>query len=679
MANFHVLDLLVVAVYFAIVFYIGRRAAKKSSKNAEGFFLADRKLGKFYQFCLNFGTTADASGAVSTASLVYQQGVSGVWLSFQTIFMNPYYWFMNLWFRRVRLVTVADLFVDRMGSRRLANFYAIFQIVTGIVVTIGFGNLVAYKITASLMVKPETQWSVEERRSVEDYHEFKKLERASVVGGLTAAEQSRHDFLRERNSRGEINSTVTSLNEVAFYFTYVLAICAYVMFGGMASAALNEAFQSFLIVVFSFLLIPFGIRAIGGAGALAVKIPAASFELLGSGAAQVTGLTLVAILFVSIVQVHAVMSNMGVAGSARNEFAARFGAVAGTYAKRVMIILWAFCGLIAIALYQGTNSLSDPDIVWGTMSMQLLGPGLLGLMLAGVLAANMSSVSAQAVAISALFVRNIYPLFRPHSSAAHLLLVGRLSIIGVLLLGIGAALKMGSVFSALQLLLTVNVPFGAAVILIFLWRRLTAPAIWTAVVLSVLINVVVPLTAGQLSWVSNHPSLTVRTTDKLGALHPVYFETVTRVDPENPQSGLVGQGRFHAELWLLHGFGLDIVSLSPGMRFAARFFFDGILPFMLLFGVSLITRPPRREIVDLFYGKMKTPVAASPALDEEAMRATAADPARFDYLKLSPNSSFELTRWNRTDTIGFFCCCGISAGIIALFWFALKVASGHSI
>ena len=55
---------------------------------------------------------------MSTASLVYRQGASGVWHALQTLFMNPYYWFMNLWFRRVRLVTVADLFEDRFGTLR---------------------------------------------------------------------------------------------------------------------------------------------------------------------------------------------------------------------------------------------------------------------------------------------------------------------------------------------------------------------------------------------------------------------------------------------------------------------------------------------------------------------------------------------------------------------------------
>src|SRR5690606_39004747 len=181
LGSLHLVDFLVILGYLAVVIYIGRRAAA-AAKSEEGYFLAGRKLGKLYQFFLNFGNATDANGAVSTASLVYQKGASGVWLSLQTLFMNPYYWFMNAWFRRVRLVTVADLFEDRFGTRGLARFYAVFQIVATVIVIIGFGNLVGYKVTASLLVKPEARWTVEERAAVEGYHEFRALEGASLSG-----------------------------------------------------------------------------------------------------------------------------------------------------------------------------------------------------------------------------------------------------------------------------------------------------------------------------------------------------------------------------------------------------------------------------------------------------------------------------------------------------------------
>jgi uncharacterized sodium:solute symporter family permease YidK len=45
---------------------------------------------------------------------------------------------------------------------------------------------------------------------------------------------------------------------------------------------------------------------------------------------------------------------------------------------------------------------------------------------------------------------------------------------------------MGDVESIVKLVLTVNVPFGAAILTSFFWRRLTATAVWWSVSLTVI-------------------------------------------------------------------------------------------------------------------------------------------------------------------------------------------------
>ena len=70
MSGFHSIDFAVIGVYLVVVIILGQRAARRAG-NQEGFFLAGRKLGKLYQFFLNFGNSTDANSAVSTASLVY--------------------------------------------------------------------------------------------------------------------------------------------------------------------------------------------------------------------------------------------------------------------------------------------------------------------------------------------------------------------------------------------------------------------------------------------------------------------------------------------------------------------------------------------------------------------------------------------------------------------------------
>ena len=461
--SLHILDILVVVAYLVAVVWIGRRASG-GTKSEDGFFLAGRKLGKLYQFFLNFGNATEPQGAVSTASFVYQQGAPGSWLSFQTVFMNPYFWFMNVWFRRVRLTTVSDLFEDRYASRGLSLFYATFQILVACVF-LGFGNVTAYKIASSLVVKTEAQWTAADRASVEGYRELKQME--TVNRYFETKEEAKaffqqRDALRERDARGELHSYITILNDVAFYAVFTLVVGSYIVLGGMAAAAVNEGLQSVLIIVFSLLLIPTGLVAIGGWKQLAAKVPARMFDLFGSGGTeQFSVVSLCAILLVSIIQNGGLSHNMGICGSAKNEFAARSG-VSGTYLKRFMIILWAFAGLIAVAMF-GVGGLSDPDATWGAMSNQLLGPGLVGLMLAGVLAGTMSTLAAKALAISSLFVRNVYRQIWPGLDQVRGVFYARCTIVAVLILGTLAAMLMGSFYDIVNIVLTVNIPFGAAV------------------------------------------------------------------------------------------------------------------------------------------------------------------------------------------------------------------------
>lgn len=670
MSDLHFLDIAVIVGYFVIVITLGKIAAKGATTD-EGFFLAGRKLGKVYQFFLNFGNSAAASDAVSTASVVYQQGISGIWLGFQMIFLNPYYWFMYPWYRRVRLTTTADIFKDRLGSSGLSVFYATFTIISAVAVTMAFGNLVSYKISSALVTKTEASWTASERSSVEGYRDLMTLESRVGRSELSAADGNRLTVLRERHTRGELRNFVTALEPWSFYIIYTITIGAYIVMGGMAATALNEAFQGVLIVVFSVILIPAGVAAVGSWDKLGAVLPPESFALFGSGngTSQFTLWTISAIFLATLMQAHAMPGNMSIASSARNEFAARFGAVSGTFGKRLVTITWALCGLIAIALYSGGNALADPDMVWGTMSRQLLGPGLLGLMFAGVIASNMSTIAAKAMSVSALFAHNIYRGLRPQATDRDLVTAGRWTLVVVLLVGVVVSTQMTNVYTVLQFAMTINVPFGASLLLMFIWRKVTVAAVWTAVLGSAVANIIFPLVAENIPALTHQSYLTTRTVDAAGRPAAVFFESVVRTNPEDNASAIEGRGRLHTELLVLKSVGIDPVALSASGRLAGRFFVDALLPLALILIVSLVTRAPEKARVDRFFGKMKTPVGPTPEADAAAMEETARHPARFDDTKLfGRTSSWELTRWDRVDAIGFLVSCLVTLGIIGLLW-----------
>jgi len=677
MSGIHVLDFVVIVAYLGVILYLAKRSAH-TTHSQEGFFLAGRKLGKLYQFFLNFGNATDANGAVSTATLVYQQGASGVWLAFQTIFMNPYYWFMNMWFRRVRLVTVAELFEERLSSHNLAKIYAIYQ-VAYVVLFIGWGNLVGYSVTASLLPKPESAWTLEERQEVQEYHQYRELQQQEKTAPLTKAQRQDLTRLDDLYQNKQLHSYVSYIKPWQFYIGFTLIVSLYLWVGGMTGTARNEILQGLLILMFSVILIPFGFSALGGAAPLRERVPHEMLQLLGApGTEAVSWYALLAILLVSIIQINGIIGNMGVSGSARNEYAARFGAVSGTYAKRLMIMMWTFVGLIGLGLYFGDKKLADPDLLWGQLSRQLLGPGVFGLMLAGLLAAMMSNIATNSMAASALLVRNVYIYLAPGRTDKEGVKAGRYSIAVILFLGMLAALLMNDIVAFIRVQLTVNVPWGAAIVLMFFWRKLSRVAVWWCVGLSTLVFIVAPFFIQYVPACNQAPALIAMTQPAAPGIRPVamYFDKVVHTNPDDITSPLIGTGRFNLEAWVLGKAGLDLAHMTFRDLQSVQFFFDGIFPFVVLIVVSLLTRPPERAKIDWFFGKMKTPVGATPELEVAAMEETRRNPGRFDHTKLFPRSSWEWTKWDRVDTVGFIACLGVSGTIIALFWYLLRLTAG---
>ncbi|MEO7598875.1 MAG: hypothetical protein ABIV50_08080, partial [Opitutus sp.] len=121
--------------------------------------------------------------------------------------------------------------------------------------------------------------------------------------------------------------------------------------------------------------------------------------------------------------------------------------------------------------------------------------------------------------------------------------------------------------------------------------------------------------------------------------------------------------------------GVDVASMSSSQRLTAQFFFDGIFPFAVLMVVSLLTRPTDPARVAQFYGKMKTPVGATPELEAEGMEETHRNPTRFDYTKLLPRSNWEFCKWDREDTVGFLACSALSGAIVGIFVAFLRWAA----
>jgi Na+/proline symporter len=698
----HPLDAAIVAGYIVTVLIIGK-VLSHGVKGEGDFFLGGRSLGKWFQFFLNFGNMADPGQATTTASSVYRQGAGGSWLALITLFLTPYYWFSYVWFRRVRLTTMADLFQDRFGRRFLATFYAITTILI-IVVSIAAGNVIALKTLQPLMVKAPAIYSAAEKQSVADYHEFADLRVKRQTATLSEASATRYDLLRDSFTRGELQPYVTYLNPVQFYLISTGLVAVFVILGGLKASAVVDAVQAVLVIVISVIFIPFGLIRIGGVQALHERVPEVMFNLFGGGGlSEYTWYSIASLLLVQAVGIVGSQANMTIAGSAKDELAARLGPVTGGFSKRFVTIAWCYCGLIGIAVL-GPN-LSDPDQVWGLLTRELLPVGLVGVMIIGILGGKLAWLGAQSVVFSGLVVKNLYePLF-PGKTETHYVFVARLTVPLVLALGVIVGLFLNSIVALLKFAIVLLVIWGAPITLIYLWRRVTETAVRVQVLATLILVAVIPWCVPNIPSLARSPELTVMTRERVVTVpakataadvaaglakaegeiirrtvrtEPVsaYFEEgVVRVDPKDVNSPKTGKGLFRTEVYLISLLGVDVTKFNAAQLMTTRYVVDALLPILILIVVSLLTPPTDPQRVARFYVRLKTPVGATLEEDALAVEASYADPTRYDHLKLFPKSNWEFTQWNRQDALGFLCCCGLVGFILIFFKAVLMIGA----
>jgi len=694
----HWLDFSIVIVYLLGMLALGRWASRRTKSEGD-FYLAGRKLGKFYQFFLNFGASTNADQAVAVSREIYRQGIGGMWIQYLVLFLTPFYWFTTAFMRRSRLVTLGDFFEERFRSRFLGGAFAVFTLAMAFIGG-GVSYMVAGKTVQALTPKPLESYSAAERQSVAMFQEYQNLKK-NLDAGLTAEAKVRYEELNDRNKHGQLRAFISYTDPMVVYLVFAVVVSLYTVMGGFIAAVWTDVVQGFLIVIFSVMLIPLGLVRIGGFAGLHAKVPDFMFHLFGSvTTSEYAWYTILAMILSNLVSIIASAPMMQTAGSAKNEMTARFGMIMGMYFKRFLMIFWALAGLLAVGLFGGT--LHDPDLIWGVMTRELLFPSAIGLMLVGILAANMSTLSANAVSYGALFVRNIYRPILPKKSEVHYLTVGKIVLALTLVGGVGTALFVGNLLYLFQYFISLPAVFGAPIWLGFIWRRLTRSAVIIQVFVCFTIFAVIPNVFQTWTWARTNPSFLKETArqevlittaalnedveagravglgQKIRRPHviepaAIFYEKVARIRPEDPDSPKIGIGRFNAEIWVLGWLGFDFGHFTKAKLSAARFFFDALFPLFLLFLLSFVTRPVPKRNLDRFFGRLHTQVQPTPEEDARAVEEAYANPDKFKAKKIWPRSAWEIMKPGKWDIIGFGGSWVLVGVIILLLWLMVSI------
>ncbi len=120
--------------------------------------------------------------------------------------------------------------------------------------------------------------------------------------------------------------------------------------------------------------------------------------------------------------------------AARNEWHARMGVVFADYLKFLTPLVIVVPGLVAPRLYP---NLQRPDLVFPTLVQGLLDPGVVGLVMAALIAAVMSHVSGAVNSCTTIATIDFYlPFVNPRASEAQAVRFGRVTGVAIVLLGI---------------------------------------------------------------------------------------------------------------------------------------------------------------------------------------------------------------------------------------------------
>jgi Na+/proline symporter len=414
--NISALDWAVLVAYFIAITAIGLIVGYRVRRSGE-YFLGDRRFGPWLMIGQSFGVGTHAEMPVALAGAVYTSGASGIWFQWKNLFITPFYWIMAPVFRRIRRTTMAEFTEDRYGPW-MSAIYIVFAVCYFV---INMGSMLA---GAGKVISQAT-------------------------GGNVA-----------------VNEIVVSMTVMFILYSFV---------GGLVAAAWTDLFQGILIIALSFMLIPLGLRVVGGLEGMHASLPPHFFSLATPSG---IGPWVIAMLTINgLVGIMAQPHQLAAVGTGRDERTCRIGMLYGNMVKRVCTVGWALVGLIVAAMIvqgkAGGAVLGDPENAFGFACRQLLFPGALGLLIASILAANMSTCSAFLVDAGALFTEGLYRRrVARDKSDRHYLWVGRISGFAITMLGVLYAMFLiESVLYTFLLTETLATFVGISVLGGILWPR----------------------------------------------------------------------------------------------------------------------------------------------------------------------------------------------------------------
>lgn len=430
-------DWTVVAAYLALTLGVGLWLSRRASGGVEDFFVGGRALPWWLAGTSMAATAFSVDTPLYVAALISRRGIAGnwEWWSFAFAHLVLIYVFARLW-RRAEIVTDVELTELRYGGRPAAvlrGSRAFLFAVPINCISIGFVMLAMRKVVEALGLLPDLpEWMPGD-------------ERLWAVVALSA---------------------------------FVLV---YAGISGLWGVVATDFFQFFLGLAGAIIVAGFALTEIGGIDAL-------KRQLADAGRADV--LRMVPRPGSEALPFGTFLAYLGIQwwafrrSDGGGEFIQRLAACrTEDDAERaawwfvwlhyvVRAWPWILVGLVAIVLLPG---LEDPDLAYPTLMLRYLPAGLLGLVVASLVAAFMSTVSTQINWGASYIVNDLYARFvNPDADQHTLVRVGRLASLGIVTLGAVAAFYSDDIGAVFRFMIAIGTGPGAVLILRWFYWRVNA-------------------------------------------------------------------------------------------------------------------------------------------------------------------------------------------------------------
>ncbi len=413
-------------------------------------------------------TTFAADTPLAVSGMVASKGIAANWFwwSVGVAHVGMFLFWSRLW-RRATVVTDAELVELRYGGaagRELRSAKAVFFGVVYNLIVLGWVIRAMEKIA-----RPFADWS--------------ELLPEVVYDGLWAA-------WPQGTPLGDLDSALTTGLLVALATLYSTL-------GGLRGVVLTDLVQLGLAFVGSFALAWYALAEVGGAGGLAGHLgdvlgPERAAEVLAFAPPPPDGLPFLSLqAFAVYVLVRWWAHPLGDGGgyiaqrlsAARSPRDARVAA--GVFVGLHYVVRpwpWIVVGLVGLLVYQPGDELAvaqvaDRELVYASMARRVLPAGLLGLLLASLLAAFMSTIDTHLNWGTSYLAHDLYKgRIRPDASEREIVRVARLGSVAIAIAALLVTTQIASVEKAWKFVAALGSGLGLPVLLRWVWWRANAQA-----------------------------------------------------------------------------------------------------------------------------------------------------------------------------------------------------------